>query len=143
MKRFIAVLILTCMLCLTAGGCSNGLTSNKKIIKLYRDNEESFLEAAESQDFAALESIKGVLGISTHEDHTEIRFGGSGMGSNTDYYEIWWTEKKIASVLLGQIASRYDAIPDGNGIRYKEKEGDNEFYAEPIGNGFYYVELHF
>ncbi|MBO4562319.1 MAG: hypothetical protein J5772_01765 [Clostridia bacterium] len=143
MKRFIAVLVLTCILCLSSVGCSGELTSKKKIIKLYGENEAAFLEAAETGDFTALESMKGVLKVIMYDDHAAICCGGSGMGANTDYYEIWWTEKKIESVLLGQLASGYDVIPDGNGARYKEKEGDNEFYAEPLGNGYYYVELHF
>lgn len=139
----LAVIIASCSLCSCIFYSADGLRSKNKIIALYRNNEAAFIAAADSKDFSAIESIKGVRKVSVHDHDADIYCGGSGMGADTDYYGIMWAEYGIESALFSEGGTSYTKIVDGSGTRYEEKAGDNVFYVEPLGNDYYYYELHF
>ncbi len=136
---FIALLAV-CLL----SACSSNLTSKESIMNLYTKNEALFTDAASNGSFSDLEKIKGVEEVYIGEacEYVDIQCGGSGLGSSTHYYGIFYSKTDdICAVDLA--GPRDELVEDGNGYRYKQSEGDNEYYVEPLGNHYFYYEALF
>ncbi len=136
-KRGIVLLILSLLLT----GC--GIQDKNKIIKIYKENERLFVEAVKTKDFKKLKAVFGVKKIYESNNSVSIDFGGNGIGGNSNYYEIQYHYVECCNEFkLNDNFKKYD-----NGFLYNEKEydkgGDNIFYVEDLGNGYYYVEMHF
>lgn len=137
---YIVVLIVICLL----SACSSNLTSKESVVNLYTKNEALFIDAASRNSFSDLEKINGVQKVLVRDDHVDIQCGGSGFGSSTHYYGIFFSEDdNICAVDVAGAGSRDELVEDGNGYRYKQSDGDNEYYVEPLGNHYFYYEAHF
>jgi len=101
---------------------------------LYQKNEDTFLQAASNGDYSAVEKINGVQKVSEIEEYVEIQCGGSGLGSSTHYYGIFYSADDVDVTHM---------VEQGDGYLYQQEDGDNRIYIEPIGNNFYYYEAHF
>lgn len=122
--------------------CCLNLTGKGAVIRLYQRNEEVFLQAAASGDYSAVERIISVRDVEVTETYVEISCGGSGLGSATNYYGIFYYEgENLLSVDVDTSGGRF--VESGDGYFYDEENGDNRFYVEPLGNHFYYYEAHF
>ena len=138
-KLFCIVLII--MICFLSA-CSSNLTSKEAIVNLYTENEALFASAASDGSFSDLENLSGVQKVLVYDEYTDIRCGGSGFGSSTHYYGIFFSEKDDLCAV--DVAGPLDELAkDGDGYRYKQSDGDNEYYVEPLGNHYFYYEAHF
>lgn len=137
---YFVVLIVICLL----SACSSNLTSKESIVNLYTKNEALFIDAASAGNFSDLEKIRGVQEVYVFDEYeyVDIQFGGSGFGSSTHYYGIFFSETDNLCAI--DVAGPLDElVEDGNGYRYKQSDGDNEYYVEPLGNHYFYYEAHF
>ena len=112
------------------------ITNREDALKMFRKNETVFLTAAETGDFAPVEKLRGVQSTDADEDIAVIKLGGYGLGPETGYFYIVWLKDGLNT----GPDSRWE--PYGNGW-VEHGEGDNIFYAESLGNGFYYHEAHY
>lgn len=136
---YFIVLIIVCFL----SACSSGLTSKKSIENLYQENETLFVNAASDKKFSELEKISGIQSVFVYDEYTDIQCGGSGFGSSTHYYGIFFSETDDFCAVDVAAGSPDELVKDGNGYRYKQSDGDNEYYVEPLGNHYFYYEAHF
>ena len=141
MKKVIACL-LSVFILIVLVSCSKNLTDKNDIISVFRKNEGRFVEASESGEYKNLETIKGIQKVIVWEDYVDIECGGSGLGSSTHYYGIFFslTDDLCAIDVAGPAD---ELVEDGNGYRYRQQNGDNEYYVEPLGNHYFYYEAHF
>lgn len=139
MKKIFLLIVFLFIIFLT--GC--GIEDKDEIIKIYKNNEKDFIRAAKTGNFKELKKIKGVRRIYFDNDTARIDFGGEGMGGNSNYYEIQYHKDECCSEF--KLNNEFKKF--GNGFLYNEKEvkgsGDNIMYFENLGNGYYYVEMHF
>ena len=140
MKKTVCLIVLLAICFLSA--CSDGLTSKEDVVKLYTKNEERFEKAAATGNFPDLEKIKGVAKVLVWDDYVDIQCGGAGFGPSTHYYGIFYSEAdNLCAIDVAGPAAELTA--DGDGYRYKQSDGDNEYYVEPLGNHYFYYEAHF
>lgn len=142
MKRVWCLMILTVICLLSA--CSSNLTSKESIVNLYAKNEALFIDAASDGSFSDLEKITGVQSVYVFDEYeyVDIQCGGSGFGSSTHYYGIFYSETDNLCA-IDVAGPRDELVEDGSGYRYKQSDGDNEYYVEPLGNHYFYYEAHF
>jgi hypothetical protein len=159
MKKIIVLL----MICLLSVGCGcqlggmflgglsrisdsapDNLTDRDEIIALFHDNETAFLKAAETNSFDDLLSIYGVSHVYVHDNGiVDISCGGKGMGSNTHYYGIYYSEDDdLCAIDVAPGDSSALTERDG-GFSWEESGGDNSYYVEPLGNHYFYYEAHY
>ncbi|MBE6551279.1 MAG: hypothetical protein E7665_03990 [Ruminococcaceae bacterium] len=140
-KAILLLLSLSCVLTYFAS-CSSNMTDKDEIIKLFRNKERVFLDAANNNDFSKVSKIYGVQNVDTWEDYIDIQCGGAGFGSSTHYYGIFYSENDdLCAVRLGAPGDQLKEHE--NGFLYTEENGDNRYYVEPLGNHFFYYEAHF
>ena len=134
----IVIIIMICFL----SACSGNLTSKESIKDLYTQNETLFASAASSGSFSDLEKLRGVQNVFVGDEYVNIECGGSGFGSSTHYYGIFFSETDDLCAV--DVAGPIDElVADGDGYRYKQSDGDNEYYVEPLGNHYFYYEAHY
>ena len=140
MKKIWCAVVLAAVCLLTA--CSSELSSKESVEDLYTKNEALFIGAASDGNFACLEKISGVQKVLVWDGYVDIQCGGNGFGSGTHYYGIFFSETDdLCAVDVS--GPRDGLVEDGNGYRYKQAGGDNEYYVEPLGNHYFYYEAHF
>ena len=137
--------ILGAILVLLLAACSRDLTDKSRIISLFRKNESTFLSAVETGDFSAVSRLRGIREISTRGDEGEIEFfcGGRGLVPASSYYGILYIPDAEDRELSQVFGDSPEWSAEGEGCRYRQTDGDNEFYYEPLGHGFFYYEEHF
>ena len=133
------------LLLLLLSGCGKNLTKKDKIVSLFREHEDTFLACVERWDFSDAEKLRGVISVSVRGEDEEVEFfcGGRGLVPASSYYGILY----ICGAAGRDYAQVFGASPewstDGDGYRYRQANGDNDFYYESLGNGFYYYEEHY
>ena len=137
--------ILGAILILLLAACSRNLTDKSRIISLFQKNESTFLSAVETGDFSAVSRLRGIREITTRGDEGEIEFfcGGRGLVPASSYYGILYIPDAEDRELSQVFGDSPDWSAEGEGCRYRQTDGDNEFYYEPLGHGFFYYEEHF
>ena len=137
--------ILGAILVLLLAACSRDLTDKSRIISLFRKNESTFLSAVETGDFSAVSRLRGIREITTRGDEGEIEFfcGGRGLVPASSYYGILYIPGAEDAELSQVFGDSPEWSAEGEGCRYRQTDGDNEFYYEPLGHGFFYYEEHF
>ena len=137
--------ILGAILILLLAACSRNLTDKSRIISLFRKNESTFLSAVETGDFSAVSRLRGIREITTRGDEGEIEFfcGGRGLVPASSYYGILYIPGAEDAELSQVFGDSPEWSAEGEGCRYRQTDGDNEFYYEPLGHGFFYYEEHF
>lgn len=140
MKKILYLTVLIAVYLLSA--CSRNLTSKESIVDLYTKNEALFIDTASDGSFSGLEKISYVNKVLVWDEYVDIQCGGRGFGSNTHYYGIFFS--KTDDLCAVDVAGpRDELVKDGSGYRYKQSDGDNEYYVEPLGNHYFYYEAHF
>ena len=141
MRKPIVCLLLICMLG-TFTACSANRTVKNEVVALFQENENIFLQAANSGDYSALEHIKGVQNVYIFEKYIDIQYGGAGFGAETKYYGIFYSaEDDLCAIDVAGPADKL--VESGEGYVYLEEGGDNQYYVEPLGNHFFYYEAEF
>lgn len=107
------------------------------------ENEEELLEAIANDDFSSYENKGFVQDIDAGKTVVDFSCGGAGVGSETAYVGFYYTlENDMAAVWCAP--SSADALtPSGNGFKWQESNGDNQYYTEHICGNFYYYEASF
>ena len=135
-------LLLALLLCLLPA-CSHNLTDKESILRVYSEQEENFVAAAQSGDFSELEKLRGVQKVYVWEDYVDIQCGGSGFGPSTSYYGIFYSEADDLLAVDVAMGRAEELQPEGDGYWYRESDGDNRYSVEPLGNHYFYYEAHF
>lgn len=123
--------------------CTNNLTSKKKIIRVFEKNEKAIVEAIESNNVEQTKEIPGIQDVYVSDDYIEFSCGGSGFGSSTHYYGFFYSLDDNLTAWNGGMFHKVELVKSGNGYRWEEKDGDNIYYVEEIGEHFFYYEAHF
>ena len=142
MKKLISLLgVLLCFVFIFTA-CSKNLTEKSDIISLYQNNEETFLQAANSGDYSTVENIRGVQSVYISEKYVKISCGCAGFGPSTHYYGIFYSADGDMCAI--DVAGPEDELVEsGDGYLYQESGGDNRYYVEALVNNFYYYEADF
>ena len=103
------------------------------------------MAAVETGDFSAVSRLRGIREITTRGDEGEIEFfcGGRGLVPASSYYGILYIPGAEDAELSQVFGDSPEWSAEGEGCRYRQADGDNEFYYEPLGHGFFYYEEHF
>lgn len=107
----------------------------------FQDAARQVLEQGNSAGVSCPVGVTEVSYCSYHIPVVEFQFGSWGIGSATSYWGVNY-------VPSGQLVG-YQGIPmehwrtEGNGTLFYEAEGDNTCYVEPLGEGWYYYDMHF
>lgn len=139
MKKISALFVLICML-VSLAACS-GLTDKDSIIAMFNENRNVFLQAAASEDFSMVESLTGVESVYIGGNHVDIMCGGAGFGPHTQYYGIYFSHNDNLNA-MGYAQNKEALKKQGNGFIYEEGS-DYRYYVEPLGDHFFYYELHY
>ena len=114
------------------------LTDREDVIALYRDNEELFRTAAETNRFTDMETIKGVSMVEIKDDYVRIECGSMGLSVSGSAYGIYYSETDDLCALPPFAPSDPKAYKEsGNGYLYDEHDS---LYVEPLGNHYFYYE---
>lgn len=141
-KYFAVGFVLFLGIVVTMSACSIGTLEKADVISLFQDNLTTFLQVAESGDFLALESIRGVESVYKSENYVDISCGGAGMGASTHYYGIFYSiEDDLCAIDVAGPRNELTAFE--NGYLYQQTDGDNRYYVESLGNHYFYYEAHF
>ncbi len=140
-----AVFAVWLILALSLTGCARNMTEKDEIISLFREHESVFLASVERGDFSAVEKIGGVREVSLRGDEGEIEFycGGRGLVPSSSYYGILYIKGAADTDYAQVLGAGSEWSADGARYRFRQADGDTDFYYEALGNGFYYYEEHF
>jgi hypothetical protein len=137
MKKLAGIALLFLLPLLLTGCFLDRAEVRTSIITLYEENRETFLAAAVSGDFSAVEALEGITSVTERKNHVDIFCRGFGLGSATSYFGIYYSPSDDLCAAYGALPLD-ELQPEGNGWRYREPEGDNTFYVEPLGDHFFY-----
>ena len=122
MRKLRALLLVMLSFAFVLTSCSGNLTDKSDIVSLYQKNEDTFLQAARNGDYSSVEGISGVRKVLVREEYVDVQCGGTGFGSNTHYYGIFYSADDVKDKLVEQ----------SDGYLYQEENGDNRYYIEPL-----------
>lgn len=122
-------------------GCSDKI-SKDEIISLVLTNKELLLNDISNEDFGNCKKLSEIKEVNVYDDHIEFYCGGSGAGGETTYSGFYYfgslNQQEIFDA-LGQ----HDFVREGKGYIFRQTDGDNVIYIEPITEAFYYYYLKF
>lgn len=130
---------------LCAASCSffqvrDAQTPKSRVMAFVLENESLLFEHIREKSLAELENSGIIEDVYEHEDYIEFSCGGSGFGPNTSYWGFYYAlsedENKAISALSGFTYSELTEC--GDGLEWREENGDNYFYFENITGRFYY-----
>lgn len=134
-------LSLSFIICILLSSCDKKL-SKDEIIKQFKENEDIYNIAARTNNYTKIKKLKGVKDIYKSNDYIRIIYETKGLVSGGSTYGIYYSnDDSLCAIDLSP--SCEELKQEGNGYRYKQKNGDNEYYVEKIGNHYYYFEAHF
>lgn len=144
MKKLLCFSILTLSLVILIFSCQrNNIDEQAKITTLFQENQELILSSVASGDFSQVEQLDGIDHVYVSEDYIEFSCGGAGFGPNTSYFGFFYSPTDDMTALDGGICPPEELVPSGNGYRWQEKTGDNEYYVEKLAEHFFYFQLKF
>jgi len=85
--------------------------------------------------------LNGDMDIHFRTGYVDILFGGDGIPAD-HYYGIYYSQCDSLCPVTG-IVRVNDLEKRGNGYYYESTDGSDRYYAEPLGDHFYYYELHY
>lgn len=136
MRKLAWLLALILMLTACSAEASRGT-----IIRYVEEHQEELESRIERGD---LEGIGlPVLEADVRESCIEFECGGSGFGPETAYWGFFYTAADDIHAVWCAPPRGSAFSPEGEGRRWKEPGGDNEFYVEHIVGHFYYYEASF
>ena len=114
-----------------------------EVFDFVRENEEALLKAMEAGDFSAYENKGFIQTINAEETVVDFSCGGAGIGSGTSYVGFYYTSKNDMAAVWCAPPSARGLTPSGNGFKWQQPNGDNQYYVEHICGNFYYYEASF
>ena len=142
----IRLLAAVAAVCLLLTGCGLGTvqerTEKLRILRYVQENEALLTDCIASGNYSPLDGETLISEISTELEAVDFQCGGSGFGSQTNYWGFFYSEADNKTDVW---CCPSDALlmEDGNGWSWSESEGDNSYYVEPISGHFYYYYAHF
>lgn len=134
------VLFVTVVVCLTVSLISFfsslpvELTCREDVLELWYENETFFRYAVETGDYAPVEELRGFQEVDVWEKGTNFVCGSTSSLISSHFYCIMWFK------------DGFDPEPDAgwtfNGTAYELDDNDNTYVLEPLGDGFFYYEVH-
>ena len=120
----------------------NSLTKTQ-IFALVENNQAQLAEIVRSDAPQAAKRPLGVRKIAVVDGTVDFFCGGNGKGSETGYYGFYYRADGMPdAVFCGtRFGAAADLQPEGEG--FVIRIGENVYYTQPIGGGFYYYEAHF
>lgn len=141
MNKAKCFLLISMMIIITSGCVKNTITKDK-IIEKFNMNKTEYIKASQTGDFSLLKKLDEVESVYESDNYVKIDFKGSGLVSNSNYYGIYYSESD--SLCAIDISPPCDELKkDGAGFRYKQENGDNEYYVEELGYHYFYYEAQF
>ncbi len=140
MKKMVGVLLLLLVLLLT--GCTSREDWKAAVIKIYHEHEQMFADAAAAGDYSAVEALLEGDNVYIGTDYVDIYFGGTGLVPSSSYYGVFYSAKGDMCVVYAGLALS-ELTAEGDGWCWRQPGGDNSYYVEPLGNGYYYYEEHY
>ncbi len=130
---------------LSFSGCSalDDHASKEDIFSIVNEHYEMLIECINSNDFSAVERLKAIKEVDVTDDCVDFYCGGSGFGSATFYVGFYYTDTDDMRAVWCAPAPEEELSPADGGYLWKEAEGDNQYYVEPIREHFYYYEASF
>ena len=135
-----AVLFVTVVVCLTVSLISFfsslpvELTCREDVLELWYENETVFRNAVETGDYGPVEELRGIQEVDVGEKGTNFVCGSTGISVSSHHYSILW--------LKNDFVPKPDAGWTFNGTAYELDDNDNTYVLEPLGDGFFYYEVH-
>lgn len=114
--------------------------SKEEILSFVRENEEALLEAVESGDYSDFENRGFIQGIDEGGTAVDFYCGGVGIAPSSTYVGFFYTEENDPAAIWCAPGSADMLTPSGNGLSWRETNGDNRYYTEHICGNFYYYE---
>lgn len=154
MKKFISFVLTLCLVISLPGlltgtmflflaAVSDDRADKSEIFEFVREKEEELLEAIESSDFSNFENQGFIKDIIPESWVVEFYCGGAGFGSGTSYVGFYYSPNNSLTAAWCAPPSAASLIPSGDGFRWQEPDGDNQYYTEHICGNFYYYEASF
>ena len=154
MKKIISLLLTLCLVVSLPGlltgamfmifaAVSDDRASKKEVFEFVRKQEDELLEAIKSGDFSDFENQGLIKDINPDSQVVEFYCGGAGFGSGTSYVGFYYSPDDNMSAVWCAPPSDSSLIPSGDGFRWQEPNGDNQYYTEHICGNFYYYEASF
>lgn len=144
MRKRVLTLFTAFLLLLLISGCkAEDRLSKDAIFRLVEGNQELLLEEIARKDFAGSKELRGIQSIHTQDNGIiDFNCGGAGFGPATSYCGFYYTtDDDIAGLWCAGPPA--ELVAGAAGWTYREKHGDNTFYAEKITDHFYYYEASF
>lgn len=136
MRKIAWLLVLVLLL----GSCSSDV--NRRVICRYvLEHQQELEERIESGNLDGIGPP--VLEADDRETCIEFECGGSGFGPETAYWGFFYTPSDDIHAVWCAPPRGSTISPEGEGQRWREPDGDNEFYVEHIVGHFYYYEASF
>lgn len=136
MKR-VSLLMMAMLLLLT--GCMNRGAKKAEIIAFYRQNESVFHQAAASGDFSAVAELEGVEDVYEADAYVQIYCHYAGIVPSSSYFGLYYSPAD--DLRPGRSDIPADAlVPDGDGFRWQQHDGDNQYQVVPLGNHYFYFD---
>ncbi len=145
MKKVVAVLsiLLLSISLFTACSLSDDLTDKADIIKLFNDNKDAIISAVDGGSFDEVEKIRGIESVYASDTYIDFSCGGTGFGPSTQYYGFFYSATDDLTAWNGGVCPADELYEFGDGYKYQQADGDNEYYVEEIGEHFFYYEARF
>lgn len=145
MKKAVALIsvLLALVFSLTSCSSSDGITDKEDIINMFTENEDAIISAVNSESFDEIEKIHGIQSIDISNDYIDFSCGGAGFGPSTHYYGFFYSADDDLLAWNGGACPADELYECGQGYKYQQTDGDNEYYVEKIGEHFFYYEAHF
>lgn len=139
MKKVVAVLstLLLSISLFTACSLSDDLTDKADIIKLFNDNKDAIISAVDGGSFDEVEKIRGIESVYASDTYIDFSCGGTGFGPSTQYYGFFYSATDDLTAWNGGVCPADELYEFGDGYKYQQADGDNEYYVEEIGEHFF------
>ena len=158
MKKLLCILLVLCML-FSLSSCAEKIIGSAvflflvvtgddsadkdEVFEFVCEKEEELLKAIEDAEFSAFENKGFIKSIDVNETYVDFSCGGAGIGSGTSYVGFYYSPNDDMTVVWCAPFSTNSLIPSGNGFKWQEQNGDNQYYTEHICGHFYYYEASF
>lgn len=150
-KKALCLMLVTTII-LVSSGCqylafpimvalSDDRASREEILTFVQEHQDLILSCIEQKDYSSLDSYSIIKEIYEYGDHIDFYCGGSGMGSQTNYWGFYYSANDYLKAVW--CAQPGELIPRDNGYYCAEEGGDNSYYVEYICDHFYYYTAHF
>ena len=140
---FFTVLLLFNLLLSGCGfGAAREMLEKERIIQYVQENESLLTQCILDGDYDPLSDSAVIEDIEHAPEAVDFSCGGSGFGSQTNYWGFFYSETdNLLAVWCAITDGRSEK--DGEGRIWYEPNSDNTYYVQHICSHFYYYYAHF